>query len=116
MKRAARIWKRTYLRGDRLLSHIPKSDRLRIRYEDLCKCPKVQTCTITNLLSINYEDTMLNLSTGIGHSIAGNNMKWILGNKIKLNEKWKRELSEEELNIFQTIAGKINFKYGYDKN
>lgn len=113
MAKAARGWKNGYIRGEKILSIIPDKSKLFLKYEELCIDPEKYAKKISDFMSMSFEPGMLNISKGVGHSIAGNRMKRQSSNEIILNEKWKDGLSLEDLNIFNKIAGSINQKYGY---
>lgn len=110
---AAKTWKNTYFRGRRILSQIPDENRFFIKYEDLCNNPEKQTKRIARFLNIDYEPQMLNISSGVAHSIAGNEMKWNTNTRIKLIEDWKKGLSTKEIEKFELVAGDINHQFGY---
>ncbi len=110
---AAKIWKKTYMRGQLTQKKIPTENKLMIKYEDLCTHPSRCSAEICNFLKIDHEKGMIDISKGISHSIAGNDMKWNNSSRIQLNEKWKRDLSEKELIHFETIAGDMNRRFGY---
>ena len=99
--------------GDRLLSRIPRESSLFIRYEDVCNAAEKQAQRVARFLSLDFEQGMIDMSKGVAHSIAGNDMKWKRNNVIELNEKWKTALSGQQLKIFESIAGDINHKFGY---
>ena len=57
---------------------------------------------------------MTTMSKETCHYIAGNPMLHRKQeNTIKLDERWKNQLDEQEINDFNTIAGKINRSFGY---
>lgn len=113
MQRSATYWRNTYVRGEKILSRVTRENRLFMKYEDICNAPEREAQKVAQFLSISFESAMSDLSRGLGHSIAGNNMKWKPNNVIKLNEKWKTDLSMEELKCFESIAGEINRRFGY---
>jgi hypothetical protein len=112
---AAKKWKNTYNHGLRIISKLPKRDVLMIKYENLCRNPVEEIQRITKFLDLQYDNRMLDFSSGISHSIAGNDMKWSSKPRIELNEKWKKDISRKELNDFDKIAGKLNTSFGYSK-
>lgn len=113
MKKAAKQWKNTYMRGGKLLARLPDESKLFLKYEEICKNPEKEARRVAEFLSINFEYNMLSISSGVGHSIAGNIMKYKPNNSINLNEAWRKELSQEELRQFNLIAGNVNREFGY---
>jgi hypothetical protein len=47
------------------------------------------------------------------HHVVGNGMRLDATNEIKLDERWKSELSASDLKQFDTVAGKMNRRLGY---
>jgi hypothetical protein len=112
---AAKKWKKTYDRGLKILSRLPKQDVLIVKYEHLCSHPTDEIQRIVKYLELQYEERMLDFSQGISHSIAGNDMKWSSKPTIELNENWKNDISKSELKDFDNIAGELNHNFGYSR-
>ena len=114
MEKCAKIWKREYYKHKITQLTIAKKSILLIHYENLCRNPKQEIQKICQFLNIKYEEGVLNFRTSEIHGIGGNTMRFrTQEDQIVLDEKWKDQISKEDLQIFQQIAGKINSKYGY---
>jgi hypothetical protein len=111
--KSAKFWKNYYKRATKIISRLPKEQVIHLNYENICKQPAKEMKKLANFLSIQFNSSMLDPSKGLGHSIAGNNMKWETTRGIELNEKWKGCLSSNELNSFELIAGPTNRLLGY---
>ena len=57
---------------------------------------------------------MMELRKQESHSLGGNPMRFRLEEStIRLDEQWREQLTEEDLKIFESVAGKMNRKFGY---
>ncbi len=116
MKKCAKIWQAEQRKQWLAKLSIPKSLITRVRYEDLCQDPRKELTKICNSLGIDYQASMLNFRNNPQHGVGGNIMRFRGSEKgIKLDEKWRSKLSNQDLNIFDAIAGKLNRSLGYDR-
>jgi hypothetical protein len=88
-----------------------------VRYEDLIKNPSNEMQRICNELNLRYDEGVLNYflsKESINTSSAGlmwrNVAKPIMSNNVN---KFSQELSLEEIEIFETVAGSILHELGY---
>jgi len=110
MKNAAQQWTHTQQECDRMNGLLGKVRCFTLHYEDLCHEPE------KNLIAV-YEF----LDLGAGLPVSSTRTKHIMGNQmrlgslrdIRLDEKWKQTLTDEDLQIFTTIAGRVNRLHGY---
>jgi len=110
---AAREWIYTSRECDLMLSRLEPRALLTVHYEELCQDP-------SGVLGRIYE--FLGLEPGLGsinyqaskYHILGNAMRLKSTREIRLDEKWKRSLTHEDLEGFERIAGRINRSYGYE--
>jgi hypothetical protein len=110
-----KIWKADNTKMSIVLSRIPNERILLIKYEEFCDHPVRVLKKICQFVNLSYNDNLSNLIKP-SHAIPGN--PWLINNKnwpikIKKDERWKKELTKNELKIFKKISGKINKKYGY---
>ena len=128
----AKHWIRLTGEMERYYQNFPSDRKMRIPYERLATAPAETAGDLCRLLKIEYEPAMLQYWTHDHHIVHGNSRtrsliynyrnshdagphateKHPLG--IELDLKWKRELNEDELKIFQTVAGDINRTYAYE--
>ena len=112
---SARMWAQR-MRNIKLVMRTLPDDRVfRIRYEDLAVDPVSELERLCYFLGLNYEEGMLARRDRDLHNICGNPMR--LGpdahRDIRLDDRWKRELSTGELSDFERIAGRMNARLGY---
>lgn len=110
---AAREWLRTHGQVDRLRRMLGDDRVIRIRYEDLCADPLGVANSLFEFLGLECMDGELALSSADNH-ILGNRMRLSIRDGIRLDEKWRSELSASDLADIHAVAGKLHRAYGYD--
>lgn len=114
--------------------------KIKIHYEDLASHPSPILKRLCAFLEIKYDHNMLNYFNYEHHPLGGNSGTQFLVARaqaeikdpliklnqrneyyysthpmqIKLDLRWKRELSEENLLLFQELAGELNHKFEWD--
>ncbi|MGH9515370.1 MAG: sulfotransferase [Terriglobales bacterium] len=109
---AGREVARTMAACDRVMDGIASGDKLTLRYEELCSDPETALQRIYSLASLEPVAEGGRRSPPDLH-ILGNVMRLGNTNSIRLDEKWRSELSNKDLDSFQQIAGQLNSGYGY---
>jgi hypothetical protein len=114
---ASKQWKRFILGARRFHQILAPNQILEIRYEDLCEDLENQLLRLTDFLGIDMFADTVN-GPGVEHHFIGGSSTLRNSNKgpfkIKLDEKWKRTLSNDDLDTFSRIAGDTNWLYGYE--
>ena len=113
MEYAAKAWVLEHKKIFRALRAYNTS-RLFIKYEALCKNTDQVLSTISAFLDVDdcFDKGGFRSES---HSLGGNPMrKRTQERKIKLDEKWKIEMSKDDQNTFNKIAGAMNLKLGYE--
>jgi len=94
---------------------IPASNMLLVRYEDLLTQPNESLQKICNFLSIDFEEDMLRFHQSSNKYIGQHHSDLIFKAIDDSNIiKWKKLLTQNEINMFQFVAGKSLKKYGYE--
>ena len=115
MKRAASDWKRAQTHTRLTSFGIPAEQKMKIHYEDLCRDPETTMRSACRFLGVEFQPEMLTLRKSESHNIGGNPMRFRTGEReIKLDERWRDQLSKKELIEFDRIAGVENRRQGYD--
>jgi len=87
-------------------------DAIDIYYEELCKKPDQVLDNIFNFLGLHENSASLDYRA-MEHHILGNSMRLQSTSEIRLDEKWKTALNENDLEIFNRISGPVNKNLGY---
>ena len=104
MPHAARVWLTEKRKVEFALNRMKGVPILNIRYEDLCRDNDVQLQRIYDFLGIGHA---VQPETMQRHAIGGNPSRF---NRldIKLDDAWRTQLTEVQLNQFAAIAGSAN--------
>ncbi len=111
---AALGWKRYNQRAmDLLPSNLPETSLMRVHYEHLASEPEQIVRKICDFLEVEFMPEMLDLAAGERHMVNGNATMYRRDSGIVLDERWKREMSSEDLVYFARRCGRLNEALGY---
>jgi len=104
------LWKSSMQQLTLLEDLVPPADRIVVRYEDLVSRPEDTVCRICAMIGEEFEPDMLMVE---GHnSSSATDTPGIFATSI---DRWKSELSQEEIAISQNIGGSLQLRLGYDE-
>jgi hypothetical protein len=109
---ALRRWVRLHQRTLRLLTTWPADRQLRVRYEDLCCEPQPTLARIFRFCGVDpalYTEEEQEKS----QHIIGNPTR-LRGTVIRLDERWRQQLSADQLLQIERQAGQLNRFFGYE--
>lgn len=108
-------WMNYYRRALPLLEKsVHGGDLLVLRYEDLAANPLLVGERLCDFAGIEFENSMLDLGAVTKHLVEGNDSRFSAGRGIQLDERWKTELSGNDLDFFDKSGGKeLNRRLGY---
>jgi hypothetical protein len=112
MEFAANEWLHKCKEMDRLRRLIPKSKLLFLKYEDLCRETDEMLNALLVFAGLDADQFQADFGKNT-HHILGNAMRLRSSGEIKLDEKWRKMLSEDDLAIFNSIGGAMNSSLGY---
>lgn len=115
MQVAAEEWLRKNRRIAAVLRGIPQSAIYRMRYEDFCADPTVETGRVLAFLGHTEPPRNVTLNKADRHNIGGNPMRFDRSvTRIELDTRWRSQLDAGALADFTTIAGRLNESLGYE--
>jgi hypothetical protein len=112
MAEAATEWKRSNEAADCLTAQLSRSQWTAVRYEELCEAPAATLKRLVSFLGLDPTNLTLDFRATQQH-VIGNGMRLDSSSKVRLDERWKSHLSENDLQVFDKVAGNLNRKYGY---
>jgi hypothetical protein len=112
LAQAARQWRRGNEEAENLLATLDPSRWTSIRYEDLCASPRDALADIFTFLGLDPGKAAADFRS-VEHHILGNGMRLDAASAVRLDERWKSVLTEDDLHVFQSVAGNLNRRYGY---
>lgn len=86
---------------------------LRVRYEDLARDPAATLARVCTLMGLDYDPAMLRFRARRWLGIGGNRMSQRTDDTIRLDEKWRREMSWRDRVVVGVVGGALNRYYGY---
>lgn len=109
------IWKQTNRKIMLAIRSIPKQDVFILKYEDFCETPDEILERICSFSGIDFSPEILNFKKEKFHGISGSSTRSAQKQiTVNVDQKWKTELSDEQLLLFQKIGGKLNHFFGYE--
>jgi len=116
MKLAAQHWLHMNRKINWAARGVPAEHRMFTKYEDLCSNPRDEIFRIAKFIGAKPElPEEIILNKEVCHNIGGNPMRFRKTElRVRLDEKWKSELSNVDLNTFDNICGDLNRSFGYE--
>jgi hypothetical protein len=112
VREAAEKWVKLHERHERALALLPPESYLKVRYEDLCRDVSAVLEQLYRFCRVDPGVELTDFRT-IPQHIIGNKMRLAARSEISLDERWKHELTTEQLVEIDRIAGKLSHQYGY---
>lgn len=114
VRRYTRYWIRAH-QNIELVSrlYLEPSQSLLLSYSDLCKDPAREMKRISSFLGVDIDYRLENIDTSRYHMI-GNAMRKRLIKSIASDDRWKNELSRDDLQVIRRMAGGMSASYGMD--
>jgi len=111
---SARVWTRYYQRALPLLQATVREEHVtRIRYEDMVENTTDTLRGLCRFLDLEFEPGMNDLATPVRHLFNGNDTRMAPRREIKLDDRWRREMPEDELAYFHRKEAGLNSTLGY---
>lgn len=111
----ARSWAASLRHCEALRRTFPPERWLTVRHEDLCREPHETLARIFTFLDVSPDVPIGDFRDvrAKDHHIIGNRMRLSRNFEIRLDERWRTELSPEQRRIAERIAGPELRRYGY---
>lgn len=107
-------WLKYYRRAIPLVqTQIGSSDLFTLRYEDLATEPEKLGKELCQFLDLPFEGRMLDLAATTRHIVDGNDTRFAASKGIKLDEKWRTQLTPGDLAHFNRFGLEMNKRLGY---
>jgi len=113
MRKAAYDVRRCFEEAEHVLKGIGRSRQRRVRYEDLCKAPDGTLDDLFRFVGLNPGQRESDFRA-VEHHILGNGMRLDSDPQVRLDERWKTILTEDDLCIFDSVSGPMNRRHGYE--
>lgn len=112
---AAQMWRDYLARIETIKQDCAEEQFIEVRYESLLADPKGNLQKICDLLGVTYSDSMLNFfEKDTNYRTDKTNLENLRKPLMADNqEKWRKNLSAEDLQEFETVAGDFLSRFGY---
>lgn len=114
IRRGAREWMRCNQETQSVLANLPTSRWLKVSYEALCTDTLTTLRRICDFIGVEPADIRLDFKH-VAHHVLGNGMRLDVDDSIALDERWRDELSDEELAAYFREVGDYHFRLGYGR-
>jgi hypothetical protein len=114
LERATAVWLRSNLEAAACLASVPPQHRCIVRYEDLCRTPQRELDKLCDFAGVSRETFSLTLRKREVHVVGGNEMRFDDDqDTLRVDERWRENLTRGQLARFAVIAGLLNRRFGY---
>ena len=110
---AAHEWRRSNEEAEALITSLDRSRLIEIRYEELCTDSSAILSRIFAFLGFDSASASCDFRS-MSHHVLGNGMRFDCTSEIRLDERWRNKLTEQDLRVFDKVAGETNRRYGYE--
>jgi hypothetical protein len=109
---AVREWRRSNEAAEAILRRLPRSRWMEVRYEDLCRSPVETLQPVLAFMGVDPSGIVLDFRRR-PHHVVGNGMRLDATSEIRLDERWRKVLTPDQLATFEADAGRIRRRLGY---
>lgn len=115
MTKAAEEWVRANREAEELKARMDPANCIEIHYESLCLNTEETLNDVYRFLGVSpiAADVIRDIDE-IEHHIVGNGMRLDRDHTIVLDERWRENLTDRQLEEFDRVAGSTNARYGYE--
>jgi hypothetical protein len=107
----AEDWVKRHRRVEVNLQSWPVTKYIQVRYEDICTCTEEELARLYAFCGVDANVQNVDFQTT--QHIVGNPMRLRPLTEIKLDERWRDELTTEQLATIDAVAGDLKRRYGY---
>jgi len=112
MAQAAYEWRRSNEEGAAIVQGLDPSNWRIVTYENLCTDTQETMQQLYEFLGVDPSHRIENFREGDQH-VIGNGMRLDTSSEVRLNEEWRKVLSKDDLDIFQSVSGELSRRLGY---
>jgi hypothetical protein len=103
-------WRRRNEEAETIVRHLERRRWMQLRYEVLCAEPER---TLEALFRFIGVAPRASLDAAPELHVLGHRMRMNSGAPVQVNQRWRTELTGDDLALFDAVAGRMNRAYGY---
>jgi hypothetical protein len=108
---AAYQWRRSNEEAALIVRGLDRAQWMQVRYEDLCEAPDRTLSALWQFIGVWAHPAQS--ATRTERHVLGHRSRLHGGSGIRLDEKWRKQLSQADLQVFEEVAGRLNRELGY---
>ena len=108
----AEEWVRCNKETQSVLETIPQENWIKVHYEDICNDTEASLNEIFEFIGVDPTKKRLDFKT-VEHHVVGNGMRLDDSEVIKLDDRWKELLDDNELTTYHRVTGGYHKSLGY---
>jgi hypothetical protein len=112
MAEAAWRWRRSNEEAEQIVKRLDSRMWTLVRYEDVCEKPEASLRDLYGFIGVDSNAEIADFRAA-AHHVIGNAMRLKSTSEIRLDERWRVALGEQDLVEFDRIAGALNRRLGY---
>ena len=109
---AAYEWRRSNEEAELIVSRLPPERWFDLRYEGLCADVDATMRALFAFIGVQPDAPLAQRENEPLH-VLGNNNARLNPREVRLDEKWRRTLTPDDLHGFERVAGPVNRRLGY---
>jgi hypothetical protein len=109
---AAREWRRSNEEAEAILRRMDPARWTEVRYEALCTQTDSTLCRLFTFIGLDPASVRTDLHSS-QHHLIGNGMRLDSSHEVRLDARWTSALNTRGLQIFDSVAGALNRRLGY---
>lgn len=110
----AHEWVRCNQETQAVLATMDKDKWIKVHYEDICNNTEQALDNIFEFIGVDPSKKRLDFKS-VEHHVVGNGMRLDDSEVIKLDDRWKKELSANELAQYQQVVGEYHHQLGCEE-
>lgn len=111
LRQAAYQWRRSNEEAALIVRGLDRAQWMQVRYEDLCEAPDRTLSALWQFIGVWAHPAQS--ATRTERHVLGHRSRLHGGSGIRLDEKWRKQLSQADLQAFEEVAGRLNRELGY---
>lgn len=115
VEKSAIEWRRGILAAEKLLARLDRDKWIQVRYEDLCSDPQGELEKLCVFLDLDPSQVNMDFRSA-GLHVFGNKMRLSSEQVIRLDNKWRTELTDSQVSTIEHLVGEQLVRYGYSVN
>lgn len=112
IEHGAHEWVRCNQETQAVLATMDKDKWIQVHYEDICNDTENTLDKVFEFIGVDSTKKRLDFKA-VEHHVVGNGMRLDDSDVIKLDDRWRTQLTDDELTRFNAVAGKYSQSLGY---